>query len=81
MAFEVGSRVVAESEPADRRPRAGIVEEVVRGGDPSPRYRIRWDDCHESVYTPPSSALRADYTPLTGTKQASPRKTLASVRA
>jgi hypothetical protein len=37
MAFEVGSRVVAESEPADRRPRAGIVEEVVRSGDPSPQ--------------------------------------------
>ena len=48
MAFEVGKRVVAESESTDRRPRCGVVEEVLRG-DPSPRYRIRWDDGHESI--------------------------------
>jgi len=47
MPFEVGKRVVAESESTDRRPRSGVVEEVLRG-DPSPRYRIRWDDGHES---------------------------------
>jgi hypothetical protein len=35
MAFEVGKRVVAESESTGRRPRAGVVEEVVRG-DSSP---------------------------------------------
>jgi hypothetical protein len=51
MAFEVGKRVVAESESTDRRARCGVVEEVLRG-DPSPRYRIRWDDSHESTYTP-----------------------------
>src|SRR5271165_6072864 len=58
MAFEVGKRVVAESESTDRPPRSGVVEEVLRG-DPSPRYRIRWDDGHESIYTPASGALRA----------------------
>ncbi|MGO8906651.1 MAG: DUF1918 domain-containing protein [Solirubrobacteraceae bacterium] len=58
MAFEAGKRVVAESESTDRRPRLGVVEEVLRG-DPSPRYRIRWDDGHESIYTPASGALRA----------------------
>jgi len=26
-----------------------VIEEVVRG-DPSPRYRISWDDGHEAVY-------------------------------
>ena len=60
MAFEVGKRVVAESESTDRRPRSGVVEEVLRG-DPSPRYRIRWDDGHESIYTPASGALRAEH--------------------
>ena len=59
MAFEVGNRVVAESESTNRQPRPGVVEEVLRG-DPSPRYRIRWDDGHESIYTPASGALRAD---------------------
>ena len=58
MAFEAGKRVVAESESTDRRPRSGVIEEVLRG-DPSPRYRIRWDDGHESTYTPASGALRA----------------------
>jgi hypothetical protein len=59
MAFEVGKRVVAASESTDRRPRPGVIEEVLRG-DPSPRYRIRWDDGHETIYTPASGALRAE---------------------
>jgi hypothetical protein len=59
MAFEVGNRVVVESESTNRQPRPGVVEEVLRG-DPSPRYRIRWDDGHESIYTPASGALRAE---------------------
>jgi Domain of unknown function (DUF1918) len=58
MAFAVGKRVVAESESTDRRPRSGVVEEVLKV-EPSPRYRIRWDDGHESIYTPSSGALRA----------------------
>jgi hypothetical protein len=59
MVFAVSERVVAESESIDRRPRSGVVEEVLRG-DPSPRYRIRWDDGHESIYSPASGALRAE---------------------
>jgi len=59
MAFAVGTRVVAESELIARRPRAGVVEEVLRD-DPSARYRIRWDDGHESIYTPAGGALRAE---------------------
>src|ERR1700729_3907149 len=62
MALQVGKRVVAESESTSRRPRAGVVEEVL-GGDPSPRYRIRWDDGHDSIYIPASGALRAEPRP------------------
>jgi hypothetical protein len=65
-------RVVAESESTDRRPRSGVVEEVLKG-DPSPRYRIRWDDGHETIYTPSSGALRAEQRPKTQ-RQAAPRK-------
>jgi hypothetical protein len=72
MAFAVGKRVVAESESTDRRPRSGVIEEVLRG-DPSPRYRIRWDDGHESIYTPASGALRAEQRPKSP-RQAAPRK-------
>ncbi len=72
MAFEVSERVVAESESTDRRPRPGVIEEVLRG-DPSPRYRIRWDDGHESIYTPASGALRAEQR-HNGPGKAAPRK-------
>lgn len=59
MAFKVGKRVMAESESTSRQARHGVVEEVVRG-DPSPRYRIKWDDGRESILTPASGALRAE---------------------
>jgi hypothetical protein len=59
MTFQAGDRVVAESESTSRGPRAGVVEEVVRG-EPSARYRIRWDDGHESVLTPAAGSLRAE---------------------
>jgi hypothetical protein len=72
MAFTVGKRVVAESESIDRRPRSGVVQEVLRG-DPSPRYRISWDDGHETIYTPASGALRAEQRPKRR-RPAAPRK-------
>ena len=50
-------QVVVESESTERAPRAGIIEEVVRE-EPGPRYRMRWDDGHESIYTPGAGALR-----------------------
>jgi hypothetical protein len=72
MAFAVGKRVVSESESIARRPRSGVVEEVLRG-DPSPRYRISWDDGHKSIYTPASGALRAEPRPKRQ-RQTAPRK-------
>jgi hypothetical protein len=56
MEFKEGDRVVAESESTDRAPRLGTVEEVLTGGS-SPRLRIRWDDGHETIYTPAAGAL------------------------
>jgi len=49
-------RVVAETESTERPARVGVIEEVLRH-DP-PRYRIRWDDGRESIYTPAAGALR-----------------------
>ena len=56
MAFQVGDQVVAESESTKRAPRTGTVLEVLRG-DPSPRYRIEWNDGHTTSYTPAAGAL------------------------
>ena len=53
MELKQGDRVVAESESTERPARAGKVEEVVGEG----RYRIRWEDGHESIYTPAAGAL------------------------
>jgi hypothetical protein len=57
MTFQVGDRVVAESESTERSPRTGTVREVVRG-DPSPRYEIEWDNGHTTVYTPAAGSLQ-----------------------
>lgn len=57
MAFAVGTKVVLESESIQRRPRTGTIEEVLRE-EPSPRYRIRWDDGRESIHVPAAGALR-----------------------
>ena len=72
MPFEVGERVVAESESTNRRPRPGVIEEVLRG-DPSPRYRVRWDDGRETIYTPAGGALRAER-PVKRPRKAQSRK-------
>ena len=58
MTFQVGDRVVAESESTERPARMGTVREVLHG-DPSPRYRIEWDDGHTTSYTPAAGSLTA----------------------
>jgi hypothetical protein len=57
MTFQIGDRVVAESESTERHARNGTVREVVHG-DPRARYRIEWDDGHTSVYSPAAGALQ-----------------------
>ena len=51
MELKSGDRVQVESESTERPLRTGVIEEVLRGAH-SPRYRISWDDGHESIYTP-----------------------------
>ena len=58
MELKPGDHVKVEAESTERRPRTGVVQEVMRGAR-SPRYRIRWDDGHETIYTPAAGALRA----------------------
>jgi hypothetical protein len=57
MKFKSGDRVQVESESTERPPRTGVVEAVVHG-TADLRYRIRWDDGHESIYTPAAGALQ-----------------------
>ena len=57
MAFEAGTRVRTQAGSTTRAPRAGTIEEVLRG-EPAPRYRVRWDDGRETVFTPASGTLQ-----------------------
>jgi hypothetical protein len=59
MKLEVGNRIKVESESTERPARSGVVEEVVNE-EPAPRYRIRWDDGHESIYAPAAGAVGLD---------------------
>ena len=56
MALHVGDKVEEQARSTESATRTGRIDAVVRG-DPSPRYRIRWDDGHESVYTPAAGCL------------------------
>ena len=49
--------LVMESESTERPAHAGTVSEVLR--EQPPRYRIAWDDGHESIYTPAAPARGA----------------------
>jgi hypothetical protein len=56
VALKVGDKVEQQARSTEHSTKTGVIKEVVRG-DPSPRYRIRWDDGHESVYTPEAGSL------------------------
>jgi len=56
VALKAGDKVEQQARSTEQANRTGVIEEVVHG-DPSPRYRIRWDDGHESVFTPAGGGL------------------------
>ena len=51
MQGKVGDRILVESESVGTPIREGEVLEVIEGSV-SVRYRVRWTDGHESVFTP-----------------------------
>jgi len=57
MTLRVGERVEQQARSTERPARAGVIREVVHA-DPSPRYRIHWDDGRESVCTPTDGSLK-----------------------
>jgi hypothetical protein len=67
MKLDVGNRIKVEAESTERRSRTGVVKEIV-SETPSPRYRVQWDDGHESIYAPAAGAISRDE----GTQQQPP---------
>lgn len=57
MSGKAGDRIVVESETVGTPSREGEILEVIEGSI-GVRYRIRWEDGHESLLTPGSGAAR-----------------------
>ena len=57
MSGKTGDRIVVESETVGTPAREGEILEVIEG-EVGVRYRIRWEDGHESVFTPGGGAAR-----------------------
>jgi hypothetical protein len=58
MKANVGDRITVESERVAQPPRRGVVEEVIQ--EEPQRLRVRWDDGHESIFTPAAGAARIE---------------------
>jgi hypothetical protein len=52
-----GDTIVVESEQVGQASREGEIVEVIEGAV-SVRYRVRWTDGHESIFTPGGGAAR-----------------------
>jgi hypothetical protein len=54
MTAQAGDAIVVESERVAQPVRRGVIEEVLQ--EEPPRFRIRWDDGHTSIFTPSAGA-------------------------
>ena len=78
MTARAGDLIVVESERVAQSVRRGVIEEVLR--EETPRFRIRWDDGHTSIFTPSAGAARIEAQKKatgqkSGTRKAGTRKT------
>lgn len=58
MTAQAGDLIVVESERITQPVRRGVIEEVLQ--EKPPRFRIRWDDGHTSIFTPSAGAARIE---------------------
>jgi hypothetical protein len=58
MKAEVGDAIVVESEKLGQGTRKGVIEDVL-AQDP-PRFRVRWEDGHTSVFTPAGGGAKIE---------------------
>jgi hypothetical protein len=59
MQAKVGDRIVVESETVGTPTREGKILEVMVG-EIGLRYRVRWADGHETIYTPSAGSVRIE---------------------
>ncbi len=74
MQANVGDRILVESESVGTPNREGEVLEVIKG-EVGIRFRVRWDDGHETVFTPSAGSVR--FVPKASVKRAVAKKPAA----
>ncbi len=57
MVGKVGDRIIVESEHVGTPTREGEILEVIQG-EVGVRYRVRWADGHETIFTPSVGSAR-----------------------
>lgn len=62
MVATAGDRIVIESEKVGQKPREGVILEVIEASY-GVRYRVRWDDEHESTIRPSAGSARTTHQP------------------
>jgi hypothetical protein len=58
MIGNVGDTIVVESERVATPARTGVIEEVLQ--EQPPRYQVRWEDGHTSIFTPSAGVARIE---------------------
>jgi hypothetical protein len=53
-----GDRIIVEAERVQQPAREGVIEEVLQ--EEPPRFRVRWDDGRESIFSPSAGAARIE---------------------
>jgi hypothetical protein len=59
MASRKGDRIIVESQQVGTPTREGEILEVIEG-QVGIRYRVRWDDGHETVFSPSGGSARIE---------------------
>jgi Domain of unknown function (DUF1918) len=65
MRAEVGDEIVVRGHHVGDADRRGVITEV-RGQGGAPRYRVRWENGHESMFMPASDSV-VEHRPARGT--------------
>jgi hypothetical protein len=58
MRGQAGDVIVVESERVSQPARRGVIEEVIH--EAPPRFRVRWDDGHTSIFGPSAGSAKIE---------------------
>ena len=58
MSVKIGDRVLVEAEKVSQPERHGVIEEILQ--EEPPRFRVHWDDGHESILSPEAGSVRVE---------------------